>query len=188
MCHDSFMRWAWLIHTSGLTHSYVTLLLHMWNDACMCATWRIHTCDVSFIRVICLAGHAWHASWGMCHAPHSYAWRDTFIFVTCPMHVCDMTHLYVLNRWVVLVWHSVCYATTNHSCHTYECVTRMNSWHKTTHSSLSIRLINASRHTSERAAHWMSHCRQSRWSECIVGCYKTCVWCRATRAHSSTLG
>jgi len=66
--------------------------IHVWHDSC--ATWLIHTCDMS----------------------RSCVWHDSFICVTWLIHMCDMTHLYAWHDSFIRVTRLIHVRDTTHSC------------------------------------------------------------------------
>ena len=86
----------------------------------MCATWRIHICDMTFLCV-------WHDSF-MCltwlihvsDMTHSCVWRDSFMCVTWLSHMCDVTHSCVWrDSFMCVTWLiHVCDVTSRllHTC------------------------------------------------------------------------
>jgi len=99
---------TWLIHVCDLTHSCV------WRDSFICVTWRIYE---SWCGLSC-GGHS-----EVCDMTHSRVWHDSFMCVTWLIHMCDMTHSWVM-MWAALcwpfwgVWHDLftCVSWLTHVC------------------------------------------------------------------------
>jgi len=83
------------IHMCDVTHS------HVWRASCTCVTWDIHTCDWSYLYMICLTFmlESRHSLNSRRDVPHSHVWHASFTRVTCLMHMCDMRHSHV---WLIL--------------------------------------------------------------------------------------
>jgi len=70
-----------MMQVDHLTHSQVwQTCLHVWHDACIYVTWRIHMCDMM---------HSW---WG----------HDVLIYVTWLIHAFDMTHMYIWHDYIYM--------------------------------------------------------------------------------------
>ena len=75
MCHGRIHMWQTCrmhMACATLTNSYVTCLIHVCHDSCICVTW---------LR------HAWQASF-MCDVPYSYGIRDTDGYICGMPHSC----------------------------------------------------------------------------------------------------
>jgi len=112
----------------------------MWKKKRKCATWIV---DVSHDSTMKRLVHT-------CDMTHSYAWRDSFIRVTCHtnqwvMSRTSMSHVTHVNE--------SCHAHVNESCHTYRWVMMHTSMSHVTH-------INESCQAYERD---MSHISTSRY-------------------------
>jgi len=93
---DSFICVTWLIHMCGVTHSYV------WLDSFAYVTWLMHMYDASRqlskyvydLRCVSRDGYLF-VTWliRMCAESQVYAWCDSFICVTWPIHIHDVTRL-----------------------------------------------------------------------------------------------
>jgi len=100
--HDSFICATWRIHMCDMTHSYVR------HGAFICATWLIHMCDMahSYVRHDAFTSATpWFtcATWliHMCEMTHSYVRHDSFICATWRIHMCDMTHSPGRHNWFI---------------------------------------------------------------------------------------
>ena len=113
--HDLFMCVPWLIHTCGMTHSYVChdafidmrCVQLLWHDSLTRVPWLIHMCAMTH-------SYIWGAhNYG--DMTHSYVCHDSFICVphvrgvnyvwwrvTWRIDTCAMTHLYVCHH--ICVW------------------------------------------------------------------------------------
>jgi len=120
VCHDSFIRVPWLIHTCAMTHSYVChdsfirVSSHMhvhvtWIISYTLTTSLIHMCHDSFIRVpwrirVCAMTHLCTLSTSIIQVCH-----DTFMCGPWLHYMCAMTHTNV--HW--LHWSFGCAMTRN---------------------------------------------------------------------------
>jgi len=92
ICHVS-----WLIHTCGMTHSYV------WHDSCMSATW--FRCEPNLSCAVTRA-YVWHdsymsATWYK-REQLQYAMRhDSFISITQHFYACDVIQVSATQIWKV---------------------------------------------------------------------------------------
>jgi len=70
--HDSFIREAWLIHTWGMTHSYVR------HDSFIREAWLIHTWGMTHMRNTLYSYVAYHSH----YSSHTYEWGMSHIWVS----------------------------------------------------------------------------------------------------------
>ena len=112
--HNSFKCATWLIHMCDMTHSYLWHGLFICDLTRSCVTWLIRTrhslavyrgyttcnpCDmVTHMNESC---HTWTRFIHMCVL--ICLWHDSFICVTWLIHMCDMTHSYVI--WLIPMWY-----------------------------------------------------------------------------------
>jgi len=111
--HSSFIR-VWMnrvtvmsrtIWVCDITHSYVICLWLNLRPTWICATWRIHKCDMT-IHICSMTHGAWHDSYAsdwLYNEPR-HAWHDSFIRVTWPIYMRKMSYLWS--------WHYLTYSYT----------------------------------------------------------------------------
>jgi len=105
---------------------YVTCFIHV-RDVSICATRRIHTCDMMYSyacqdSIICVT---WR--FHVCDI-------DSFMCVTWFMHVCDMTHSYVQRSGIGVKWLHMCDVTDSYVWHDlFICVTWLIHMRDMTH-------------------------------------------------------
>jgi len=106
----------WLMTMCDMFDSYV------WHDSFICVSWLVHLCDMTRLysvgggnhqettNIACCAFHVTHMNesfhtnesvlrlihWSHIRMTHLYVWHDSCTCVTWLMHMCDMTHSYVL--------------------------------------------------------------------------------------------
>ena len=120
VCHDSFIRVPWLIHTMW------TLVIH---GSFIHKAWLIHVCDMTHSYVwqpfvLIRRAPTIHDSpetWLilLCDLTRSYVWHDPSIHVTWPNHTFDLTHPYMWQHsFMYLPWLiHVCAMTHSCMCH-----------------------------------------------------------------------
>jgi len=86
---------------SGVWRVWVSCVL--WNDTLLCATWRIHMCDMTQSYVWCDSFICVTWLTHMRDMTYSYEWHDSFVCVTCLIHMCEMTHSYVWHDSFICV-------------------------------------------------------------------------------------
>jgi len=102
-----FWKWPWLMQWCDVTHSCV------WYDPCIRAPWLNSGCDMSpsCVRLDSCKCVTWLIH--LCNMRHDLCTRVTrlIIWVTCRIHVCDMTYAYVRHDslmrdrlWMYAIW------------------------------------------------------------------------------------
>jgi len=117
----------WLNTVTRLIHMYDATYSYVWHHSFICVTWLVHMCK--WLTNTCDLTHVYKkifhvAQIHMCAACDmtqtlSHVWRDWFICVTWPLHMCQVTHPYVWLDWFI------CVTWLNHMCD----VTHSYVWH-----------------------------------------------------------
>ena len=111
--HVTHMNESWLMFDLCLCHTYEWVMSHIWMshatnmiesyhmcDWVMSHIWMSHTYKWVMLR-------AWLSHTYECAMTQSHMWHDSIIFVARLIHMCDMTHSYVIEsrhtyKWVML--------------------------------------------------------------------------------------
>ena len=119
--HDAFICATWRIHFCNMAHSYVR------HDAFICATWRIHMCDMTHSCVwhdsfICVP---WRISLGhgafMCVTWRIFLRHDTFI--------CVLWRILLMHAAPICVTWCIRMCDTTHSYVYHDTFTRLKMTH-----------------------------------------------------------